>query len=1264
MTDVSLPLSSGQRRLWTLFDDDAAIAAYNDAITYTLRGPLDHDVLRAALDELVARHEALRTRLVVRDGTLGQRAEARGLGCPLTVTDLSGRHHLLDELVHTDLHETFDPKRAPLLRARLVILGPDHHVLLMVVHHSVYDGWSLRILLRELGMVYTALVRGERADLPEPSWQFSDYARWEAEWLAGAEPAPHEAYWSERLAGVPALLELPTDRPRPAEQDYRGGHVPVLFGEELTAALKTVARDHGVTLYSTILTCWFILLSRLSGQDDIVVGVPAANRGRPETENLFGFLANTLPLRAGLAGSPSGAALLKRVRASLREAADHVELPFERMIELVNPPRSPAHTPLFQTMVSWVPDRNGLLELAGVQAVPREIPDIPAKFDLVLTLADKEGGVAGDLDFALALYDRATAERFVRYLLRLAWQIAERPDDEVASYELMDEAERRALLADWSTGPEAEPRPGGLVERFEAWADRCPDRTAVVAGEARLSYAELDRRACRLAGALRARGVRPGQLVGLRTGRTAELVVGLLGILKAGAVYLPLDPAQPATRLAAMVEDAAPALVLDDDNLPVSAVESEVDSDGRAGIRAAPEDAAYVIYTSGSTGRPKGVVVTHRSLLALFDQWVARFGAIPGEAASAWSGIGFDASLHELLLPLTSGGVLHVVPEDMRGDPSALMAWLREHQVAQAFLPPAYIRWIDEDPAGRLAGLSLRLVLTGVESLPEAALARMTGVLPGLRVLFGYGPTEATLYAVAYTGQRLLERSCPIGKPLPGSRLYLLDQQLRPVPPGVVGEVHLAGACLARGYLHRPDLTAERFVPDPFRPGERMYRTGDLARWLPNGDAVYVGRRDDQVKVRGFRVEPGEVEATLLAVPGVREAAVLVDRDGEPRLLAGVASDKGWTPHEWREALADRLPDYMIPSTIAEFDRLPLSRNGKLDREALLENIRDAVPAQVNTASPRDHVELALYRIWRNLLRHPAIGISDTFFDVGGTSVSAIKLVHAISAEFGRLLPVREVILHPTIEELAALLRSDAPVEADGGLIEFRRGDGRQRVVCVHPAGGTAFCYLPLSTALPERVGVVGLQARGINPGETALPSVEAMAEEYLRLVAPKPDESLVLCGLSCGGLVAYEMGRALADHPRVSVVLLDTNGTDDTDDTAGPVPAEEFREKLVRFNGMYPGIDDSQIDRYHRTYNHNRATAGEYRPGASGARVVFVRAADDATEGAVEFWRKRARGEFRVEPVGSGHWDLLESGGLRRVVEVITAELAALEVR
>ncbi|MFF4800905.1 amino acid adenylation domain-containing protein [Streptomyces sp. NPDC001351] len=1282
----SAPLSLAQERLWVMarMDGDAG-AAYNEPMPFDIRGPLDQDLLIKALDLLATRHEALRTRLVPFEGSALQVVDPPDTGFPVTFEDLTGLPDRAERLTRIRAKVEGAPFRLgeePMVRGCLISLQPHHHVLILTAHHLVFDGWSRSLLLRELGLVYSALQQGQEVSLPALTWQYSDYTRWQWEWMSTDEPLAHADYWTTALAGTPAVVSLPTDRPRPPEQDFRGARLPVTVDEELTRALRALAADNDVSLYATVLTGWSVLLSLLSGQDDIVVGAPTSNRRRGDVEGLIGFFVNTVAVRADLSGSPSVRDALKGVNQRIRDALHHVDLPFERVVELVNPPRSPACTVLFQTMFAWVPSMRRELELPGLRVELREdAAHVPAKFDMVLALADEGRHLTGEIDYAVALFDRTTVERYLRQFLRVLRLMTERPDAEITDLTLLDEDEQRALLADFSMGPAVpDTESPGVLERFAAQARERPAQWAVVAHDGELDYAALDRRANRLAHALIARGAGPDRVVGLHAGRTTDLVVGVLGILKSGAAYLPLDPGQPPERLAAMVSDAAPVLVLtdrgDDDGQPwerLTKVEVEGTHDEAPDVATDPARLAYVIYTSGSTGRPKGVAVTHGSVVNLFDHWRDLMGDAPGEAASAWSSIGFDASVHELLVPLTTGAVLHLVPDELRGDPRELLDWMRERKVTQAFLPPSYVLWIGEDPAARLAGSSLRQLLTGVESLPENTLHRMRELLPGLRVCFGYGPTEATLYSTAYTDPQPYERSCPIGRPLRGTRLYLLDSRMRPVPVGVPGEVYLGGASLARGYLNRPDLTDELFVPDPFVPGERLYRTGDLARWLPDGNAEYVGRHDDQLKLRGFRIEPGEVEAALLAVPGVREAVVLADRDapGGPRLVAGVGCETEATrmPYEWRAALADRLPDYMIPAVVAEFPRLPLNRSGKVDRAQVLRATAAALAGRVNAAAPRDHVEMALYRIWRTVLLHPDIGIGDNFFELGGTSISAIKMASAVERELGVALPVRDVLLHPTIEALGERVRGHGRVARSSSLVEFRAGGGRRRVVCVHPAGGTAFCYLPLSAELADDIGVVGLQAPGINPGESTLPGVEAMAEEYLRLVGPRPDEALVLCGLSYGGLVAHEMGRRLAaaGHDQVSVVLLDTHGAQDDGQRAAlaPVGMAEFRDKLVRFNGMYPGIDDDQVARYLNVYNHHRETARDYAVPASPARVVLMQAtaveesdAEDAAARLRAFWRQRALGGFAVEPVACGHWDMLESAELPRVAAVLTAEL------
>ncbi|MFI0716636.1 amino acid adenylation domain-containing protein [Streptomyces inhibens] len=1294
------PASFAQQRLWFLAQLPGANAAYNEPLAFVLDGPLDRDVLARSLDALTARHETLRTRLVERSGEVLQCIDPPSAGLALAFDDLTNAPDSgarLAALQEEEAGTAFDLAAGPLGRGRLITLGAERHVLLLTFHHTIYDGQSMNVMMKELSLLYEALLHGGDNPLPPLTTQYADHAQAQRETVLGGELADQESYWRRTLEGVPPVLELPTDRPRPPERRHEGGRVEFGLDAETTAALRALARRHGATLFVAVLTGWAILLSRLSGRTDIVVGSPVANRRGPAAAGLIGFLVNSLALRVDLSGSLTAAGALARARAVVREALTHQDLPFERVVELVNPPRSAAHTPLFQTMFAWQPDRHNLLDLPGVRAEPLPIPHAPAKFDLSLVAIESADRVVGHLDYATSLYDRATAQRWADHLQHLLRDMARHPDRDIAALELMGEEERLHLLRDWdATGtvlepalsaPIAAPTPQsvlaatGLVELFEAQVRERPHQTAVVCRDGALDYATLDRRASHLAHALIARSVRPGDVIGLHVTRSRALAVGILGILKAGAAFLPLDPGQPRDRLAGMVEDAACPLVLSDHDagqrpeqwLSLAATESE----GAAGehplcdIGHAPDRLAYVIFTSGSTGRPKGVAVEHGSVLNVFANWQARMGSHPGEAGSAWSSIGFDVSVHELLLPLTTGGVLHIVPEDLRGDPEALMGWMREHGIVQAFLPPAYVKWIDEDPARRLRGLSLRTLLTGVESLTESALHRLTLHLPDLRICFGYGPTEATLYSTAYYQPRPLERQCPIGRPLGDTRLYVLDSRMQPVPPGVVGEVYLGGACLARGYLNRPDLTKERFLPDPFLPGERVYRTGDLARRLPDGQAHYVGRADDQVKLRGFRIEPAEIEAALSALPDVREAVVLVDRDGtgQSRLVAGIGrgAAPARTVHDWRTALGQRLPDYMVPAVFVDLPALPLNRSGKLDRSALIELARAQSSQQVNTASPRDHIEHGLYRIWQEVLLHTNIGIGDNFFEIGGTSLSAIKMANGVAETFGRSVPVAEIMLRPTIEALGALLREGGAYRAAGSVIEFRGGTGA-RVVCVHPAGGTAFCYLPLAGFLPETVALHGIQSPGINPGEDPLPTIEAMADAYLGLLEPLGTGPLVLTGLSYGGLVAHEMGRRLARTGRtdISVVLLDTQATDDPVARAAitAVDMAEFRDKLVRFNGMYPGIDDAQVERYFRIYNHNRMTARDHVPGSSPARLVLAQAVPEGTDTAFHaegraFWQHRSTGDFRVEPMDCDHWEMLENAEAVRVADIITTELA-----
>jgi amino acid adenylation domain-containing protein len=1279
-----LPLSFPQRQLWFLDQLAPGNPFYNNPAALGLHGTLDVPALERSLTEVVRRHEALRTVFESVDGEPGQLVRPAA-PVALPVTDLSAlapaeRAERARLAAQADAQAPFDLAAGPLLRAGLLRLADEEHHLLLNVHHIVADGWSIGILVAELAALYAAYLRGEPSPLPEPAVQYPDYALWQRERLRGGELQRQLGYWTDRLAGAPTLLALPTDRPRPAVQRYHGSYHAATVDADVVRDLLAAAQAERATLFMALTAALSVLLWRYSGQDDVCVGTPFANRDHAEVEGLIGHFVNTVVVRSRLDPRQSFAALLDGVRDHVLDAYAHPDLPLDQLVEALKPERHTSHSPLFQVMLVMQNMPRGRLELPGLTLRPLPTSTDAARFDLAVEAAEGEDGLALTFEYNTDLFDAGTVARLADHFVRLLAQIAADPSRPIGDLHLLGPAERQRQVYDWNATAARSGTPASLVERFEAQARLRPDQLAVAGSgtAADVDYASLDRRANRLAHALIARGVRPDQVVGLRAGRSPELVVGILGILKAGAAYLPLDDTLPPDRLAAMVSDAAPALLLSDGVLPdrtelLAALEAEGQRDDPPGIAIHPANLAYLIYTSGSTGRPKGVAVSHGSVANLLDNWLVRMGPLPGQPAMLWSSIGFDVSIQEIFLPLTSGGTLHLVPEELRVDPEALMGWMRSHRIAQAYLPPAFLRWIEEAPDERLAGLALRQLLVGVEPLSEQGLHRVEQTLPGLRVLNGYGPTETTNYATCYTHPQPLARQCPIGRPLANTRVYLLDERCEPVPVGVAAEVHLGGAGLARGYLGQPGLTAQRFVPDPFVAGERVYRTGDLARYLPDGNIEFLERRDDQVKLRGFRIELGEIEAALREEPDVRDAAVLVDSDGlgsgaEPRLVAGVSRGEAEPrlASEWRAILSRRLPGYMIPSFFVELAHLPQTANGKLDRSALLARARAEARMQVNQASPRDQIELTLYQIWKRLLLHPDIGISDNFFDIGGTSISAIKLAHAVREEFGQALPVRDIMLYPTIEALGGRLRHGASSQPPSNLIEFRAGAGRVRVICVHPAGGTGFCYLSLAKVLPESYGVYAIQSPGVNPGEAFLPGVEAMAESYLRLTEHLHDGPLLITGLSYGGLVAYEMGRqlALAGHRELSVVLLDTLGTDDPEFRAAisPVDLAEFRDKLVKFNGMYPGIDDRQIEQYFHIYNHNRLTMRDYLVPPGPARLVLLQATANRDEEFLreirEFWGRRAPGELVLEFSDRDHWEMLETDEVWRVAALFRDEL------
>ncbi|HEX2191251.1 MAG TPA: amino acid adenylation domain-containing protein, partial [Longimicrobiaceae bacterium] len=837
----------------------------------------------------------------------------------------------------------FDLAAGPLLRVAAVRLDADEAGVLFTMHHIVSDGWSMGILVREVSTLYQAYSQGEEARLPELPVQYADYALWQRERLSGELLATEIGYWRERLAGAPGLLELPTDRPRPAAPGDAGAYHGLTIGKETSAALHALSRHEGATPFMTLLAAWQLLLARYAAQDDVLVGTPIAGRDRLETEGLIGFFVNTLVLRADLSGASTFRELLQQVRATTLGAYRHQELPFEKLVEELGVERSLAHTPLFQVMFVLQNNEQGELRLGGAGVEALGTGGSAAKFDLTLSLVEVGEEVRGGLEHRSELWEAATIERMAAHYLAVLEQVAADADLPLSELELLGEAERRQLLEEWSRTEAEPPAEWCIHQLFERQARRTPDAVALVFEEESLTYAELDARADQLARSLRRRGVGPGARVGVCLGRGVDMVASVLGVLKAGGAYVPLDPGHPAERLAYVLADAGVTVLLTHERvrarlpvgtgvevLSVDALRAEParESAERLECAAVPESLAYVIYTSGSTGRPKGVMVPHGAAAGRLASAARALGVEEGSNLLGTASLSFDASVLEIFLPLVCGATLHLADRDTVLSPEALERRLRERRVDVWVSTPVLLGSL---PAADLP--ALRVVSAGGERCSGELVARWSA---GRRMFNLYGPTETTVFATLHAC-RAGPAEPPIGRPAPGSRAYVLDPRGRPAPIGVPGELHLGGAGVAWGYLGRPELTGERFVPDPFsgEPGARLYRTGDRARWRASGELEYLGRLDDQVKVRGLRIEPGEIEATLRRHPGVGDCVVVAREDapGETRLVAYVVG--GADADGMREHLRRSLPEYMVPAAFVNLDRLPVTPNGKLDRGAL-----------------------------------------------------------------------------------------------------------------------------------------------------------------------------------------------------------------------------------------------------------------------------------------------------------------------------------------
>jgi amino acid adenylation domain-containing protein len=1138
---IEAPLSFAQERLWFLDRLQQGGTAYNIPAALRLPGGVDEAALERALGEIVRRHDALRTTFRDVEGVAAQ-VVAPFTGFALPVHDLSAlgaaaREEAAERLAVEHATRPFDLETGPLFRATLVRLGGEGHLLLLCMHHIVSDGWSLRVLFRELWTLYDAFREGRPSPLPELPLQYADYARWQRDPARAAAREAGMAYWKQKLAGAPEVLELPADHPRPPRPSHRGGRVPVRVSAEVGRRLRALARDEGATLYMVALAAFQALLARYAGTPDVVVGAPIAGRTRREVEELIGFFVNTLVLRADLSGDPPFRRAVARVRETVLGAYEHQEVPFEQLVAELQPERSLSHSSLFQVMFMLDNAEEAPAGSPAPAARGVEVETGTTKFDLTLALTAHAGGIDGALDYSRDLFEPATAERMARHLERVLAQVAEAPDTRLSRLSLAG-PEELARLREWNRTEAAYPAELCIHQLFEAQARRTPHAPAVFYLDERLTFGEMDARANRIARHLRRGGVGPEVRVGICLERGMEVLPCILGIMKAGGAWVPVDPGHPAERIAYVLEDSGVRLLLTQERLlgrvpasvPALAVDAawpeiaaEAAEAPESGVGA--ENLAYVIYTSGSTGRPKGVAMHHRGVVNYIHWGIDAYGAATGNGAPVFTSMAVDLTLTNLL-PLFAGLPVRFLPEESPVE--SLARTLKEKPgFGLIKITPVHLSLLTPLLTAEEAADAARTLVIGADFLVAEPTVFWQDHVPGVRLMNEYGPTETVVGCSAYTLPTGVHRTgpVPVGPPIHNLTFHVLDAHGQPAPIGLAGELYIGGAGVARGYLGRAALTAEKFVPDPFAaPGARMYRTGDRARWLADGNLTILGRTDRQVKVRGYRVELGEIEAALRKRDGVRDALVVLreDRPGDRRLVGYVVGDAD--PAALRRELLEALPEYMVPGAFVMLDALPQTATGKLDPKTL--------PAPRQAAGdeedePASYLEARLIQVWEELLGVEGVGPTQSFFELGGNSLLALRLFAQVNRRIGCDLPVATLFAGATVRHMAAAIaaqRGDgAPARAT--IVPLQPGGTLPPLFLVHSADREVMGYVNLVRHLGPGQPVFGIRDRG----EDMSRPLATIAAEYVREVrAAQPRGPYYLGGWSFGGFVAFEMALEL----------------------------------------------------------------------------------------------------------------------------------------
>jgi amino acid adenylation domain-containing protein len=1173
------PTSFAQRRLWFIDQLEPGNTLYNVPGAFRIRGCMDHALLQSAFTEIIARHEALRTTFRAVDGEPMQIVtEARDFHLPrIDLRALPGatRETEVVRIIREESERSFDLAHGPLLRAALIDLAPAEQVLVISLHHIITDTWSQEILLRELTLAYSALAEGRQVALPELPIQYADFAAWQREAMQGDAVEQQMHYWRTRLAGL-TPLDLP-HLPRHTQSRSPEGET-VTFGipETIAASLRTMAQREGVTLFMALLAGWNAFLARYTGQTDIAVGSPISDRGRTETEGLIGFFLNTLVLRTNLADNPTVRETLLRVRDTALEAFAHQDLPFEMMVEDLQPSRLPGKNPLLRVMfVLMTGDEKTWRTPHGV-IEPLIVEESKAKFDLMLHLRDTTRGIQGALVYDKALFDAAMARRIASHFETLLAGMAANPAARINSLPLVGLEERERILTAWNKTETAYPASRTVHALFREQAKLNSTAVAIEDGLTQITYGDLDRQSDAIASGLIAKGVKPGDTVAIGLPRSARLITGILGILKTGAAYVPLDASYPPARLEVMLEQSGARYLIDEataqgSSVPVLAIESLLATPATpVPETGAATDAAYIMFTSGSTGTPKGVRVLHRGISRLvINTNYIQFN--PSDLVAHASNTSFDASTFEIWGALLHGARLVIVPRETLIAPQELAAFIRERKLSVLFLTtPLFHHFAREIPG---AFGSLRYLVAGGDALQPDAARAVLRAAPPAHLVNGYGPTEATTFAICHEVDDVPPDavSIPIGRPISNTRAYILDAAMQPVPAGIAGELYLGGPGIAGGYLHDEAATAASFLADPFAndPAARLYKTGDLARWREDGVIDFLGRADSQVKIRGFRVEPGEIETVLQRHPRVRQAVVVPrpDSTGQKQLVAYVVLHPGPTldAQALREHTLASLPDYMAPAAFACLETLPLNANGKVDMAALA--AQPLAESKRAHAGPGTWMEATLVDIWQEVLEQREIGVTDDFFELGGHSLLAIRMLAEVHARTGIKIAPRVLFEGATIRHLATTARRPEAVTRSA-IVPVQTGGDRTPFFFLHGdfVEGGLYC-VKMARMIGQDRPFYAIDPHGVH--DEPLHSIEEMAAARLELVRKvRPHGPYVLGGFCNGGLIAFEMARQLeaAGEKISSLILLSVDGSN----------AEfSWLDRLIRF---LPGRGDRKF--------------------------------------------------------------------------------------